>query len=369
MQYCALANSIGLCALMSSTILHVHRPPSRRNAAAGREGADGASRKARNPTEPARTAPDAAPQAEVGDEAKHPFLVALGERVRALRSRRGITRKALAVSADVSERHLANLEYGLGNASILILLQVAQALQCSLAELIGDVSTSTPEWLMLRELLEGRDEATLRRVRVSVGELLGTGASAQARSSRVALIGLRGAGKSTLGQALADDLGFPFVELSRQIEQFAGCTINEIQALYGQNAYRRYERRALEEAIQIYPEAVIATPGGLVSDPATFNMLLGHCTTVWLYADPEDHMKRVIAQGDLRPMGGSGGTRAAAGGAVASKEAMDDLKSILAGRAAFYSKADFKLDTSAQPLEATHAALRQLVREALQMPV
>jgi XRE family aerobic/anaerobic benzoate catabolism transcriptional regulator len=150
-------------------------------------------------------------------------------------------------------------------------------------------------------------------------------------------------------------LGYPFVELSREIEKFAGCSISEIQALYGMSAYRRYERRALEEAIQIYPEAVIATPGGLVSDPATFNQLLSHCTTVWLQADPEDHMKRVSAQGDLRPM-------------AASREAMDDLKSILSGRAAFYSKAQLKLDTSAQPLESTFIALRAMVRELLQLP-
>ncbi len=239
-----------------------------------------------------------------GDD-KNPFLVALGERVRALRSRRGMTRKAVALAADVSERHLANLEYGIGNASILVLLQVAGALHCSLAELIGDVTTTTPDWLMLREMLEHRDEATLRRVRENVGELLGTGGRNAARSTRVALIGLRGAGKSTLGQMLADDLGFTFVELSREIEKFAGCSISEIQALYGQNAYRRYERRAMEESIQIYPEAVIATPGGLVSDPATFNLALAHCTTVWLQADPEDHMGRVQAQGDLRPMAAS----------------------------------------------------------------
>lgn len=304
-----------------------------------------------------------APSADAGDDAggqhKHPFLVALGERVRALRARRGMTRKALSVATDVSERHLANLEYGVGNASILILLQVAQALQCSLAELVGDVTTSSPEWLMIRELLEQRDDATLRRVRAAIGELLGTGGDhgqgAQARSSRVALVGLRGAGKSTLGQMLAEDLGYPFVELSREIEKFAGCSISEIQALYGQNAYRRYERRALEEAIQIYPEAVIATPGGIVSDPATFNLLLAHCTTVWLQAGPEDHMKRVLAQGDTRPM-------------KASREAMEDLKSILAGRAAFYSKAEFKVDTSAAPLEATFATLRRTVREALRLP-
>jgi len=285
---------------------------------------------------------------------KHPFLVALGERVRSLRSRRGMTRKAVALAADVSERHLANLEYGLGNASILVLLQVAQALHCSLAELIGDVTTSSPEWLLIRELLEHRDEAALRRVRETIGTLLGTGGGNAARSSRIALIGLRGAGKSTLGRMLAEDLGFPFVELSREIEQFAGCSISEIQALYGVNAYRRYERRALEEAIQIYPEAVIATPGGIVSDPATFNQLLAHCTTVWLQADPEDHMKRVMAQGDLRPM-------------AASKEAMEDLKRILVGRAAFYSKADLRLDTSAQALQPTFVALRELVREALQL--
>ena len=290
------------------------------------------------------------------DAIRHPFLAALGERVRGLRARRGMTRKALALAAGVSQRHLANLEYGTGNASILVLLQVAGALNCSLAEMLGDVTTSSPEWLMLRQLLEQRDDNTLHRVRVAVGELLGTaganGSGQAARSTRIALIGLRGAGKSTLGQMLADDLDFPFVELSREIEKFAGCSISEIWALYGANAYRRYERRALEEAIQIYPEAVIATPGGLVSDPATFAQLLTQCTTVWLSADPEDHMKRVAAQGDMRPM-------------AASKEAMQDLKNILAGRAAFYSKAEFKVDTSAQSLEESFLALRGLVRSAL----
>ena len=286
---------------------------------------------------------------------KNPFLMALGERARSLRARRGMTRKAVAVAAGVSERHLANLEYGEGNASILVLLQVAGALHCSLTELLGDVTTSNPDWLLIRELLEHADEAHLRRARIAIGEALGTGGATPHANPRVALVGLRGAGKTALGQMLADDLGFPFVELSREIEKFAGCSVNEIQNLYGMNAYRRYERRALEEAIQIYPEAVIATPGGLVSDPATFNQLLSHCTTVWLHADPEDHMKRVLAQGDLRPM-------------AHSKEAMEDLKSILAGRAAFYSKAQLRLDTSAQPLDATFKALRSMVRALLQLP-
>ena len=291
-------------------------------------------------------------------ESKNPFLVALGKRVGALRARRGLTRKAVAIAADVSERHLANLEYGLGNASILVLLQVAGALQCSLAEIIGDRTTTSPEWSMIRELLEQRDEATLSRVRIAIGELLGAGGGntvGSPRNPRIALVGLRGAGKSSLGQLLAEDLGFPFVELSREIEKFAGCSVSEILGLYGMNAYRRYERRALEEAIQIYPESVIATPGGLVSDPATFNFLLSHCTTVWLQASPEDHMRRVMEQGDLRPM-------------ADRQEAMEDLKDILAGRAPFYAKADFTLDTSAQPLLPTFVALRALVCKSIQLP-
>jgi XRE family aerobic/anaerobic benzoate catabolism transcriptional regulator len=290
------------------------------------------------------------------DLTRHPFLTTLGERVRTLRARRGLTRKAVAQAARVSERHLANLESGTGNASILILLQVAQALQCTIFELLGDVTTSSPEWLLIRELLEKRNEGELRRVRQQLGDMFGTHGDEQARSNRIALVGLRGAGKTTLGQRLADDLGFPFIELSREIEKFAGCSISEIHNLYGTNAYRRYERRALEEAIQIYPEVVIATPGGLVSDSATFNETLSHCFTVWLKAAPEDHLGRVAAQGDMRPMAGS-------------KEALEDLKRILEGRSAFYAKADLTFDTSAQPLDDSFLALRTQVRQALKLPL
>ncbi|MEJ8823167.1 helix-turn-helix transcriptional regulator [Variovorax humicola] len=289
------------------------------------------------------------------EEMKNPLLVALGERVRNLRARRGLTRKAVALSAGVSERHLANLEYGTGNASILVLQQVSTALQCSLAELLGDVTTRSPEWLLIRELLERRGEADLRRARIALSELLDSPSSDPARSRRIALIGLRGAGKSTLGQMLADDLEVPFIELSREIEKIAGCSVREIHDLYGTNAYRRYERRALEEAVQIYGEVVIATPGGIVSDPATFNELLAHCLTVWLQAAPEEHMGRVAAQGDTRPM-------------AASKEAMDDLRRILTGRAAFYSKADLTVDTSGRDLAQSFQALRAAVRESLSEP-
>ena len=281
-----------------------------------------------------------------GEEAgKSPLLQALGERVRNLRARRGLTRRSLASSAQVSERHLANLEYGTGNVSILVLEQIAQALQCSMAELLGDVTASSAEWLLLRELLEGRGEADLRRVRLAAGEILGTASSGDPnKASRIALIGLRGAGKSTLGRMLADHLNVPFLELNQEIERVAGCSVREIYDLYGAGAYRRYERRALEEAVQIYSDVVIATPGGIVSDPATFNELLSHCTTVWLQAKPEEHMGRVVAQGDTRPM-------------AANPEAMDDLRRILDGRYAFYSKADHVIDTSGKTLQ---QSLKQL---------
>lgn len=295
---------------------------------------------------------DAAPAVAVR---KNAFLMALGDRIKTLRAQRSMTRKAVSVAAEVSERHLANLEHGTGNASILVLLQVARALHCSLAELLGDVTTMSPEWLLIRESLGNCDEAFLRRVRIAIGELLGPGSNDLSRSSRVALLGLRGAGKSTLGALLAEDLAFPFVELSHEVEKSAGCSVAEIQALYGMEAYRRHERRALEQVIQSYPQAVIAVPGGLVSDAITFNQLLSHCSTVWLQANPEDHMKRVVAQGDLRPM-------------AASKQAMEDLKSILSSRASLYSKAQHRVNTSASALNPTFAVLRRTVRSALQLP-
>ncbi|MFM2111880.1 MAG: Shikimate kinase, partial [Pseudomonadota bacterium] len=229
--------------------------------------------------------------------------------------------------------------------------QVAQALQCPLAELVGDVTTSSPEWILIRELLENKNEGQLRQARLKLAELYAVpGRSDTGRNNRIALIGLRGAGKTTLGRMLAEDLGFPFVELSREIEQFAGCSIAEIHNLYGANAYRRYERRALEETIQIYPEFVMATPGGIVSDAGGFNTMLDHCFTVWLKAKPEDHMGRVARQGDMRPMAGSA-------------EAMEDLKRILEGRSAFYSKADLVFNTSDYELDDAVIELKKALQK------
>ena len=289
------------------------------------------------------------------DDIKDPFLAALGERTRALRARRGLTRKGLAKAADVSERHLANVEMGVGNASVLFLRQLAQALNCSLAELVGDETASSPEWLMIRELLHGRSEAELVQARSALASMFGAPANQAARRERIALIGLRGAGKSTLGRALAEGWRVPFVELNRSIEALAGCTLPEIHSLYGPAAYRRYERRAMEESIQRYPRAVIATPGGIVSDPASFNLLLANCYTVWVRATPEEHMGRVLAQGDTRPMAGNSG----------NAEAMNDLRRILESRAAFYSKADAVFDTSGMGPEEAISALREQLTDAL----
>jgi XRE family transcriptional regulator, aerobic/anaerobic benzoate catabolism transcriptional regulator len=284
---------------------------------------------------------------EGGD--KDPFLTALGERTRALRARRGLTRKGLAKAADVSERHLANVEMGVGNASIQFLRQLAQALNCTLAELVGDETASSPEWLMIREILRGRSDPELAQARGSLAAMFGAPASQAARRQRVALIGLRGAGKSTLGRMLADSWVVPFVELNRQIEAVAGCSLAEIHSLYGPAAYRRYEKRALEDSIQRFPRAVIATPGGIVSEPATFNLLLAHCYTVWVRATPEEHMSRVVAQGDTRPMSGN-------------TEAMNDLRRILESRAAFYSKADEVYDTSDKTMEDAFVGLQEQLR-------
>ncbi len=283
---------------------------------------------------------------------RDPFLTELGARVRMLRSRRGLTQKALAREAAISLRHLANLEAGIGNGSALILRQLATALNTSLAGIVGDETASSAEWLLIREILHGRDDEALKRARLALEQLFADAERDPGRNGRLALIGLRGAGKSTLGPMLADDFGIPFVELSREIEKLAGCAHSEIHDLYGPNAYRRYELRALETTLAQHERVVVATPGGIVSEAATFRLLLTRCFTVWLQALPEDHMKRVVAQGDMRPMGGR-------------KEAMDDLRSILAGRADLYAQADLAFDTGGKPVTHAFLELREQLRGRL----
>lgn len=278
------------------------------------------------------------------------LLYGLGQRVKLLRARRGMTRRVLADEADVSERHLANLESGTGNVSVLVLAQVAQALDCSLAELLGDETTSSPEWLSIRRLLHGRSPADIERALRALSETFGGlgGRAGNIRKNRIALIGLRGAGKSTLGQMLAAKLGYPFIELRAEITRLAGCAPVEIQALYGSNAYRRYERQALEETLQTHAQCVIATAGGLVSDTSTFDLLLSNCLTIWLQATPEDHFNRVLAQGDARTLPGN-------------RNGVDDIRLTLESRASFYAKADLTLDTSNKTLKDTFSALTALL--------
>lgn len=278
------------------------------------------------------------------------LLPGLGQRVKLLRARRGMTRRILSEEAGVSERHLANLESGTGNISVLVLANVATALDCSLAELLGDETTASPEWLMIRRLLHGREPRELSEAYSALSGLFGSAGTAQNRRHRIALVGLRGAGKSTLGQMAAAELGVPFIELRAEITRLAGCAPVEIQALYGSNAYRRYERQALEETLLTHDACVIATAGGLVGDTATFDLLLNNCFTLWLQADPEDHFNRVLAQGDQRMMPGN-------------RNGVDDIRLTLESRASFYAKADCAFNTSGKTLEEAFAGLMTLLRE------
>lgn len=273
-------------------------------------------------------------------------LHALGLRVRTWRARRGMTRKMLALHSQVSERHLAQLESGKGNISVLLLQQIAGALNVSLVSLFQQESPLQAELQVINQVLQRMPESELTDLRKRL--VHEHGKAEQERRQRIALIGLRGAGKSTLGAKLAAELGWPFIELDREVERSAGMGLSELFSLYGQAGYRRFERRALELATESHERLIIATGGSIVSESATFDLLLSCCYTVWLKAEPQDHMERVIAQGDMRPMAGN-------------KAAMDDLRQILDGRAELYGKADFTVDTSAQSLDENLRLLKQLV--------
>ncbi len=245
------------------------------------------------------------------------YLAQLGQRVRAWRNGQGMTRKALAASSGVSERYLAQLEAGEGNISVLLLRKLAQAMQVT----VESLARETP------------DQDPARR--------------------RIALLGLRGAGKSTLGAKLAAALGVALVELDSEVEREAGAKLGEVFAMYGQEAYRRFERRALERVLRTHEAAVIAAGGSLVTDPDTYRLLLDNCHSVWLKAKPEDHMNRVMAQGDLRPFEGKMRGRAAA---------LDEIRKLLADRDRLYSRADVTIDTSGRSLKSSLDELKSRVK-------
>ncbi|HEX6977681.1 MAG TPA: helix-turn-helix transcriptional regulator [Alphaproteobacteria bacterium] len=281
-----------------------------------------------------------------GDPTDSDYLRQLGDRVREARARRGMTRKILARDSGVSERYLAQLETGQGNASILLLRQIAHAMGMPLVDLVREGPERPIELTLLLHFLSRLPPQKLERARDLLVQEFGP--APESRRNLIALIGLRGGGKSTLGSLAAERLGIPFVELDREIERESGTTLSEIFALYGQAAYRRYERRALESVIARHDRAIITTGGSLVSEPDTFDLLLSACFTVWIKASPEEHMNRVIAQGDYRPM-------------ADNAEAMEDLRRILAGRESLYAKADATIDTSGRTVAESLAELLAVI--------
>jgi XRE family aerobic/anaerobic benzoate catabolism transcriptional regulator len=271
------------------------------------------------------------------------YLRRLGERVRILRSQRGMTRKALAQHARVSERYLAQLEIGKGNCSIVLLRRIARAIGLPLTQLVHDGPEPPLDLVLLSQFLERLPPNELSNARALLTKHFRE-PSPKERNRRIALIGLRGGGKSTLGKLLAERLDVPFVELDREIERRSGATLSEIFDMFGQETFRRAEREALDAILREHPQFVVATSGSIVTDPGTLEMLLASCLTVWVRAEPDEHMRRVMAQGDMRPMANSA-------------RSMQDLISILRSREPLYARAELVMTTTGKTPEQNLAEL------------
>jgi XRE family aerobic/anaerobic benzoate catabolism transcriptional regulator len=275
------------------------------------------------------------------------YLTRLGERVRRLRHQRGMTRKTLAQHADVSERYLAQLESGEGNCSIVLLRRIAGAMNVPVTQLVTEGVDPPVDAVLLSQFLERLPPQAAKEARELVlkhfGDTYGAG-----RRSRIALIGLRGGGKSTLGQLAAERLGVPFIELDKEIEKRSGATLSEIFDMFGQETFRRAEREALESVLHQHGQFVMATGGSIVTEPGTLEILLSSCFTVWVRAEPDEHMNRVLEQGDLRPMANSA-------------RAMEDLIAILKSREPLYAKAAAQLVTTGKTPEQNLADLLRVI--------
>jgi XRE family transcriptional regulator, aerobic/anaerobic benzoate catabolism transcriptional regulator len=274
------------------------------------------------------------------------YLRRLGERVRTLRNQRGMSRKVLAAHARVSERYLAQMEAGKGNCSIVLLRRIARAIGLPVTQLVQDTADPPLDRVLLTQFLERLPASALSEVRSLL--LKQFGEASDTRRRRIALIGLRGGGKSTLGRLLAAQMHVPFIELDREVEKRSGANLSEIFDMFGQETFRRAEREALEAVLAQHPQFVMATSGSIVTEPGTLELLLASCFTIWVRAEPDEHMSRVMAQGDMRPMANSG-------------RAMDDLVSILRSREPLYAKAEAALTTSGKTPEQTMTELMRLV--------
>jgi XRE family aerobic/anaerobic benzoate catabolism transcriptional regulator len=275
------------------------------------------------------------------------YLRRLGERVRTLRNQRGMSRKVLAKQAKVSERYIAQMEAGLGNCSIVLLRRIARAIGLPVTQLVHDGAEPTLDLVLLTQLLERLPAPALSQARDMLLRKF-SGPSDDTRRGRIALIGLRGGGKSTLGALLAERLEVPFIELDREIERRSGASLSEIFDMFGQETFRRAEREALDDVLRRHEHFVLATGGSIVTEPGTLEILLSSCFTVWVRAEPQDHMKRVMAQGDMRPMANSG-------------RAMEDLVSILKSREPLYARAEATLITSGKSPEQNVDELLQAI--------
>jgi XRE family transcriptional regulator, aerobic/anaerobic benzoate catabolism transcriptional regulator len=288
------------------------------------------------------------------DESTDPeagFLEQLGQRVRTMRALRGMSRKVLARVSGISERYIAQLEGGKGNVSIVLLRRVATAMGAHLEDLIPSADPA-PDWQVVRDLLRKASPGQIAQAKDILSDS-GTATQRRASFAGIALIGLRGAGKSTLGKLLAKKIGWSFVELNKEIERQNGLSVAEIIALYGQEGFRRMEQTALGQLLARNEPMVLATGGGIVSEPLTFDLILSSFYTIWIKADPEEHMMRVRKQGDLRPM-------------ADDRSAMAELRNILVSREPLYSRAAAVVDTAGLSVDAAAARLVDSIRPVLQ---